>query len=147
MFTESRIVAATPEQIWNVLKDGWLYPVWVVGATSMRDVDPEWPEVGARLHHALGAWPVIVADTTSVVGCEPNRLLELEARTGAAGSARVRLRLRPVPEGTEVTMEEDASHGPLGLIPKPLRWAMVVPRNRECLLRLARLAEGRARNG
>lgn len=146
MFTESRTVAATPEQVWEVLSDGWLFPVWVVGATSMRDVDPQWPAVGARLHHALGAWPVIVADTTSVVSSEPLRLLELEARTGLAGSARVRLRLREVPEGTEVTMQEDASHGALRFIPRPLRWAMVVPRNKECLLRLARLVEGRARD-
>lgn len=147
MFTKTRTLTVTPEQVWEVLSDGWLFPVWVVGATSMRDVDSHWPQVGARLHHSIGAWPFTISDTTSVVGCEPYRVLELEAHTGAAGSARVVLRLRPVPQGTEVTMQEDASHGVLGFVPKPLRWLMVVPRNRECLRRLKRLAEGRARNG
>lgn len=147
MFTESRTVSATPEQVWSVLEDGWLFPVWVVGATSMRDVDPEWPQVGARLHHALGAWPATVSDTTAVLSCEPRQFLELEAHAGAAGAARVLLKLRPVPEGTEVTMVEDASQGLLRLIPRPLRWALVVPRNKECLRRLAQLAEGRVRHG
>lgn len=146
MFTESRTVSATPEQVWEVLSDGWLFPVWVVGATSMRDVDPHWPEVGARLHHALGAWPLIIADSTSVVRSEPHRLLELEARSGLAGSARVRMELHATPEGTEVVMQEDAAHGPMRFVPRSLRWALIVPRNRECLLRLARLVEGRARD-
>jgi hypothetical protein len=26
-----------------VLHDGWTYPVWVVGASRMRGVDPGWP--------------------------------------------------------------------------------------------------------
>lgn len=34
MAQNTRLVHATPEQVWNVLADGWLYPVWVVG--SMR---------------------------------------------------------------------------------------------------------------
>ena len=34
--TVSRVVQATPEQVWDVLADGWVYPVWVVGATRMR---------------------------------------------------------------------------------------------------------------
>lgn len=146
MFVVTRNVAASPEQVWEVLSDGWLFPLWVVGATSMRDVDAEWPEEGARLHHSVGAWPAVVSDTTSVVRVEPYRFLELEARARPAGSARVRLRLRPVPDGTEITMEEDASHGPMRLIPRPARWALVVPRNRECLLRLARLVEGRTKH-
>jgi uncharacterized protein YndB with AHSA1/START domain len=147
VFTVTRTVAATPEQVWEVLSDGWLFPLWVVGATSMRDVDSEWPAPGARLHHSVGAWPMVLSDTTSVVTAEPERFLELEARARPAGSARVMLRLRAVPDGTEITMEEDASHGPGRFLPTPARWLMVVPRNRECLLRLARLVEGRTRHG
>jgi hypothetical protein len=33
----------SPEQVFAVLHDGWTYPVWVVGASRMRDVDPGWP--------------------------------------------------------------------------------------------------------
>ena len=39
MSTTSRTIAATPEQVWSVLADGWLYPLFVVGAARMRDVD------------------------------------------------------------------------------------------------------------
>ena len=66
MSTTSRTIAATPEQVWSVLADGWLYPLFVVGAARMRDVDETWPAVGARLHHSIGAWPLMIDDTTEV---------------------------------------------------------------------------------
>ena len=46
MVTNTRTVNTTPDQVWDVLADGWLYPLWVVGATRMRDVDQDWPAVG-----------------------------------------------------------------------------------------------------
>ena len=33
MSTTTRTVSATPEQVWEVLADGWLYPLFVVGAS------------------------------------------------------------------------------------------------------------------
>ena len=36
MATNTRTVNAPPEKVWKVLSDGWLYPVWVVGASRMR---------------------------------------------------------------------------------------------------------------
>ena len=38
MSTRSRSIKATPAQVWSVLADGWLYPLFVVGASRMRDV-------------------------------------------------------------------------------------------------------------
>ena len=49
-----RLFDCTPDDVFAVLGDGWLYPVWVVGAARMRDVDPEWPAEGANIHHSLG---------------------------------------------------------------------------------------------
>ena len=46
MSTRSRTIKATPERVWSVLADGWLYPLFVVGASRMRDVDEGWPAVG-----------------------------------------------------------------------------------------------------
>jgi hypothetical protein len=43
-----------------------------------------------------------------------------------------------------VSIREDAVAGPGKLVPKPLRQAVILPRNREALRRLALLAEGRA---
>ncbi len=57
MSTTSRPVSATPEQVWSVLADGWLYALFVVGAARMRDVDEGWPAVGTKLHHSVGSGP------------------------------------------------------------------------------------------
>ena len=55
----TRVMNATPDQVWEVLSDGWLYPLWVVGASRMREVDDAWPALGARLHHSVGTWPLL----------------------------------------------------------------------------------------
>ncbi|MDO9496445.1 MAG: SRPBCC family protein, partial [Nocardioides sp.] len=80
MSTNERVVQATPEQVWEILCDGWLYPLWVVGASRMRDVDDSWPEVGSKLHHSVGAWPALLDDNTEVEECRPLRMLRLRAR-------------------------------------------------------------------
>jgi len=36
-------MAATPDAIWRVLAD----PLWVVGASRVRDVDETWPDLGS----------------------------------------------------------------------------------------------------
>lgn len=139
-----RVMKATPDQVWEVLSDGWLYPLWVVGASRMRDVDEHWPAVGAELHHSVGTWPILIDDTTSVLECVPGSLLRLRARAWPTGEAGVTLRLEPVADGTRVVIEEDAVRGPGRLVPRPLRKAGLVWRNVEAMRRLAYLAERRA---
>jgi uncharacterized protein YndB with AHSA1/START domain len=141
--TNSRIVAATPEQVWRVLSDGWLYPVWVVGATRMRDVDEGWPEVGTQLHHSVGVWPLVVNDTTEVLEVRPPSYLRLRARAWPGGEAEVELLVEPAEGGTRVTIIEDVVKGPTALTPEPLRKVPLLWRNRETLRRLAFIAEGR----
>ncbi len=46
MTTVERVINTTPQRVWDVLADGWLYPLWVVGATRMREVDEDWPAIG-----------------------------------------------------------------------------------------------------
>ncbi len=145
MSTTTRTVSATPEQVWEVLADGWLYPLFVVGASRMRDVDESWPAVGARLHHSVGTWPLLIDDTTEVLEVEEGRRLLLKARGWPAGEAHVDISLRPDGDATLVTMEEDATAGPGVLVPKPLRDAQLHWRNVEALRRLAFLVEGRTR--
>ncbi len=145
MSTTTRTLSATPEQVWEVLADGWLYPLFVVGASRMRDVDESWPAVGARLHHSVGTWPLLIDDTTEVLEVEEGRRLLLKARGWPAGEAHVDISLRPDGDATLVTMEEDATAGPGVLVPKPLRDAQLHWRNVEALRRLAFLVEGRTR--
>ena len=139
----SRIVEATPDKVWEVLSDGWLYPLWVVGATRMRDVDDHWPAVGARLHHSAGVWPLLVNDTTEVLELTPGSSLRLRARGWPAGEAEVVVELQPNGEHTLVEIHEDAMTGPGRLVPAVVRHPMLHWRNVEALRRLAAVAEGR----
>jgi uncharacterized protein YndB with AHSA1/START domain len=141
--TTSRPIAATPEQVWEVLSDGWLYPLFVVGASRMRDVDESWPAVGARLHHSVGTWPLLIDDTTEVVEVEEGKRLLLLARGWPAGQAHVDISLEPDGDTTVVTITEDATAGPGLLVPKPLRDAQLHWRNVETLRRLGFVVEGR----
>jgi uncharacterized protein YndB with AHSA1/START domain len=138
-----RTINALPAQVWAVLADGWLYPTWVVGASRMRDVESSWPAPGSKLHHSVGAWPLLLDDRTEVIGAEPQKQLRLKAHGWPVGAAEVLIELEPSGAGTEVTIREDAVAGPAKLVPAPLRQAAVLPRNREALRRLAFLAEGR----
>lgn len=146
MSTNERTIDATPEQVWEVLADGWLYPLWVVGASRMRDVDAGWPAVGTKLHHSVGAWPGLIDDDTEVLEVEPGRKLVLQAKAWPGGEATVAIELSATTEGrTRVTMWEDATKGPGTLVPGLVRAPMIKWRNVEALRRLALLVEGRAR--
>ena len=144
MSTQARVVKAAPTAVWEVLADGWLYPLWVVGASRIRDVDPSWPEQGSQIAHSVGAWPMLIDDTTEVTECRPGQLLALRARAWPAGEAAVEIRLSGFGPDTEVTIKEDAVTGPGVLVPKPVRDVALSKRNAEALRRLAYLAERRA---
>ena len=140
-----RVVAASMQDVWAVLADGWLYPLWVVGAVKMRAVDESWPAPGARLHHSSGLWPLLVDDTTSVEACEPRRRLELTARGWPAGEARVTITLQNAGPGATVVRLEEDPHGGVGrLVPGVLRRRGSDARNAQTLHRLDLLVVGRA---
>jgi len=141
--TTTRSIAATPEQVWSVLSDGWLYPLFVVGAARMRHVDETWPAVGAQLHHSVGAWPLMIDDTTEVLEVEKDRRILLLARGWPAGQAHVEITLEPDAASTSVTMVEQATAGPGALIPTPIQDVQLHARNLEALQRLAYVVEGR----
>jgi uncharacterized protein YndB with AHSA1/START domain len=137
-------VDATPEQVWAVLSDGWLYPLWVVGATRMRQVEDAWPAVGSRIHHSVGVWPLVINDHTEVLEVDERRKLRLQARLWPSGEAEVTLHVEARGDGSLVTIEEDVVAGPAKLVPKPARALTLKVRNRETLRRLGWLAERRA---
>ncbi len=66
-------VPAAAADVFAVLSDGWSYAGWVVGNSHIRDVDRNWPDVGARIHHSVGAWPLQIHDVTKVRAVEPGR--------------------------------------------------------------------------
>ncbi len=143
----SRDVDAPASAVWQVLCDGWTYANWVVGVSRIRDVDPGWPERNSQIHHAVGPWPLLIQDSTKALRSAPERKLALRARAWPLGEGEVLLSIEPTAADTcRVTMSEDAVAGPSRLIPHPIRQALIAPRNRESLYRLALIAEGRHRN-
>lgn len=138
-----RRVEATPDEVFAVLADGWLYPLWVVGASRMREVDDSWPAVGARLHHSFGVWPLLVDDETTLLEWEPPSRVVVEAKGRPMGQARVVITVEADGAASAVRIVEDVSRGPARLLPKPVRQALMLSRNNETLRRLAYLAERR----
>ena len=142
MIEVERVVRTSPREIFDVLGDGWSYAAWVVGASRIRAVDQDFPQPGTRIHHSVGSWPVLLHDTTHVVSCVPNERIVLRARGWPLGEADVELHMEPLGNrATKVRMLEDVSAGPGRLLPRPVRIAIIAPRNRETLRRLAYLAE------
>lgn len=147
MATTSRFVAATPEQVWRELADGWTYSAWVPGTTKIRGVDPGWPAEGAKIHHAVGVWPLVLQDETESMHCEEPYRLTLQARGWPAGEAVVDFALEATAGGTTVTVHETPTHGPGAWVNNPVTEAGLLRRVREMLDRLARITEGHTRTG
>jgi uncharacterized protein YndB with AHSA1/START domain len=138
-------VDAPPEAVFEVLSDPRLYPTWVVGASTTRDVDGCWPEPGAVLHHTQA---FVINDSTSVLRSEPLRRLVLEARARPLVVAEVDIKLEPASEGTRIVLDEHPTGGILGMLPSAISDGFIHLRNRATIRRLKRLAEiGRCSDG
>jgi hypothetical protein len=144
MVTVTRAARCTTDAVLRVLADGWSYSTWVVGTARIRAVDPTWPEPGTRILHSVGLWPALLDDETVVRAWDPERSIELQARGWPAGEARVLIEVTPVAVGCLIRITEDADKGPGTLVPRPLRSAVIRPRNVETLRRLALIAERQA---
>lgn len=143
--TVSTTIEAGASDVWEILSDGWLFGLWVVGASRIRNVDDSWPAPGSEIHHSVGSWPLMLDDTTSVVTCVANAALGLQARAWPGGEARVDITIEGQGGRSVVTMSEDVTHGPALMIPSVVRRAVLDPRNKESLKRLTYLVEQRAR--
>lgn len=144
MVTVTRAARCTTDAVLRVLADGWSYSTWVVGTARIRAVDPTWPEPGTRILHSVGLWPALLDDETVVRAWDPERSIELQARGWPAGEARVLIEVTPVAVGCLIRITEDADKGPGTLVPRPVRSAVIRPRNVETLRRLALIAERQA---
>lgn len=145
MSRTTRTFNCAPDDVFDVLSDGWSYAIWVVGAARIRDVDDDWPAPGSRIHHSVGVWPLLIHDTTSVQTVSRPSWLVLTVRAWPTGEGRVHFTCEPEGTGCRVTIEEDATSGPALALLKPIRNVLLDWRNKETLRRLSYLAENRSR--
>lgn len=143
MTAAERVVHADPDRVFHVLSDAWMFPVWVVGATHVRDVDVTWPEPESRMHHQVGPWPFSVSDSTAVVEHDAPHRFVLQGRAWPLGEVRIELTVEPHEGGALVRMAEAPSHGAARVLDNPLQRQLLAARNRESLARLADICENR----
>ncbi len=145
MATVARTVDASPEKVFEVLSDGWLYGLWVVGASQIRDVDAAWPAVGSCIHHSIGVWPLVLSDETEVVDIDQPRRLVLSTKARPLGVAMVTIDVQLAGDRTAITMDEVPTAGPGRWVHNRLNDAVLHTRNVESLDRLASVVENRGR--
>ena len=143
MSTNIREMNCTPEDVFAVLADGWLFPTWVVGASRMRDVDEAWPQEGSTLQHSFGVWPALIDDETTVLEWDPPHRAVIQPAGWPIGEARVTVEVKPRGEDCVVRITEEAVKGPGAWVPSAILDVGLHLRNHETLRRLAFIAEGR----
>jgi uncharacterized protein YndB with AHSA1/START domain len=123
-------------RVFEALVDAEHYPSWLVGARQVSVNDPTWPAPGSTFDHEVGAGPVDVHDSTTVVDLDWRRRLDLVVRARPFLVADVRFDLRPDGAGTHLRMEE-RPRGVFRLL-SPLITPLVRIRNDRSLANLSR---------
>ena len=143
MARSERVIAASPEAVFNVLADPRGYAYWVIGSMEVRGASSDWPRAGSRFYHTVGIGPLRIKDHSVVEEVRPDRFLQLVAKARPLGNARVKLELEPAAGGTRITMIEDPADKLTAFVFQPLTHLFTWARNVRSLDRLAELAEGR----
>lgn len=141
MAKRHRLIRTTPGQVWEVLADGERYADWVVGTSRSKPVRGDWPEVGAAIAYEVRIGPVRLHNETVVRRCVPGRELELEAKAGPLGTARIAIDVRSWGDDTLVVVDEHPLQGAGGTIHNVGVEALIQLRHREMLRRLEEVCE------
>lgn len=129
-------VHADADAVFDVLDNAYAYPRWVVGTRRIRAVDPDWPAVGSRFHHAVGSAAGELHDSSKVLLRErPDRIV-LEVRFRPTGIARVDIRVTPHENGSRIVLDETPVSGPIAVVPRLIIDPLIALRNAWSLQRL-----------
>ncbi|MEU6990992.1 SRPBCC family protein [Streptomyces sp. NPDC046465] len=149
MALRHRLIEVSPATVWAVLADGTKYAQWVVGTASSRPVRGQWPAIGAAIEYEVRLGPFRATNETVVRRCkkgsgEEASVLELEAKAGPLGTARIAIDVRPWGEHTLVRVDEHPLHGVAGALHNAGVEVVIQLRHRAMLARLARVCEAEA---
>jgi uncharacterized protein YndB with AHSA1/START domain len=136
MSRNSISVSAPPEAVFDVLDDAYAYPRWVVGARRVRRVDPNWPAVGSRFHHAIGTAAGELHDSSKVIERESPHRIVLEVRFRPTGVANVEIDVARDGDRSIVTLVESPTCGPVSHLPRFITDPLLFVRNALGLQRL-----------
>jgi len=140
----SREMNASAADAFAVLIDPDTYPRWLVGAKTIRDVDDGWPAPGSRFHHSVGAGPVQIPDSTTVLASEPGRMLKLRVRARPFVVAEATFSVIGDAARCVVSLQEEPTvRGPASIVRLVMDPSIHV-RNQRSLERLAALVEHRS---
>ncbi|CAL9340265.1 hypothetical protein SUDANB58_00253 [Streptomyces sp. enrichment culture] len=144
MAVRHRLIKASPETVWSVIADGNRYAQWVVGTSESRPRRGQWPRLGAAITYEVSLGPVRLSNETVVRRCVEGSVLELEAKAGPLGTARIAIELRSWGEHCLVIVDEHPLRGAGGTLHNAALEPLIQLRHRAMLARLARLCEAEA---
>jgi uncharacterized protein YndB with AHSA1/START domain len=134
-YTAVEIEASAPE-VFAIIVDPMTYPAWLMGASQVDAVDERWPAPGSWFAHKVGPKPFRIADRSSVLEVEPNRMLRLAVRARPVISAVVTFRLVGEADRCVLTWEEEPAVRLLGNLVRPVADPLTHLRNQRSLRRL-----------
>ncbi|MFI8296484.1 SRPBCC family protein [Streptomyces nigra] len=144
MAKRHRLIHVGPSAVWDVLADGTRYAEWVVGTARSEPVRGQWPQMDSAIRYEIKVGPARLVNETVVRRYEEGRCLELEAKAGPLGTARISIEVRPWGRKTLVIVDEHPLQGAGGTLHNAGFEVLIQLRHRTMLARLARLCESEA---
>lgn len=144
MAVRHRLIKASPRSVWAVLEDGTRYADWVVGTASSEPVRGHWPQLGSAIGYEVHLGPFSLTNETVVRRCVPGEVLELEAKAGPLGTARIAIEVHTWGDHTLVKVDEHPLRGAGGRLHNVAVEGLLQLRHRAMLARLADLCETEA---
>ncbi|MFE5399877.1 SRPBCC family protein [Streptomyces sp. NPDC056580] len=141
MAVRHRLIKTSPARVWQVLADGSRYAQWVVGTAASQPKDGEWPQESASISYQIRLGPFEVGNETVVRRCVEGSVLELEAKAGPLGTARICIELRKWGEYCLVIVDEHPLQGAGGTLHNMGFEMLIQLRHRAMLARLAKTCE------
>ncbi|HET9547054.1 MAG TPA: SRPBCC family protein [Desertimonas sp.] len=140
----SREIEAGAIEAFAVLIDPETYPRWLVGAQTIRRVDPAWPKPGSKFHHVVGVGPLRLADSSEVLEIDESAMmLRLEVRARPLIAAVATFRVIGTNSRCVITLQEEPSLRTIGNLVRPVMDPATHVRNHRSLRRLAVVIEQR----
>lgn len=134
------LINRPPEDVWRVLSDGRRYAEWVVGTYRTEESKGTWPELDSAIVYTVKLGPLLLRNETRVRICEPPVRLELEAKAGPLGTARIAIEIRRWgQDASVVVLDEHPLSGPGARWHNVATEAFLQVRHRKLLDRLARV--------